>query len=1267
MANFVNWLKDTILSGIDYIKNSVASGRDWIKENIIDRFQEDEGEEEEFVTADEGEEEEEAPVITQLDQALQGYAKSYEISIINNKDPLLQLQKTREALESHIQNLLTSMNGLKFLESLKVTLSKISDGETISNTPVFFSTPQTIINNTEIMVALEATQQMILNKIAIWISEGSGWTIKSVDHHYLNVVTFQPLAGSSYIKLPEELQNNMKGLINLQNKDQECFRWCHIRHLNPQAKDPQRIKKVDREYIKNLNYSGIEFPVTIKQYNKIEKQNNININVFGYEEELQYPIYISKEKNEDVLNLLLITEEKGNHYVLIKDFNRFMHNITKHKNKKHFCMHCLQHFTNERILNNHKENCILINGTQGIKMPTKKENILKFNGFKKQLPVPFVIYADFEAITEKIDSCQPNDNKSYTEAYQNHRDCGYGYKVVCCYDDKFTKEAVIYRGEKAVYKFLEAMLKEVQYCREVKEKELNKELNMTEDDEEKFKKADKCHICEEKFLFSISNCCYSCKLEICEIGKKQFSKFKQIVLNCKECKEKFEMETKKVRDHCHITGKYRGAAHVKCNLNFQITDKIPVIFHNLRGYDSHFIIQEIGEIIKKHPIKVEGKEEEKEMNINIIPNNMEKYLSIMLGKHLTFIDSFQFMSSSLDKLVSNLPKDSSSFKYTSKRFGEGEKLDLMTRKGVYPYDYMDSFNKFNEQLPTKEDFFSILNNEHISDEDYNHALKVWKTFSLKNMGEYHDLYLTSDILLLADVFENFRKTCLEYYNLDPCHYFTSPGLAWDAMLKMTKIQLELMTDVDMYLFIEKGLRGGISYIANRYGKANNKYMKDYNVNEPSNYIMYLDANNLYGWAMCQYLPTGGFRWFTKKDIQELNDLDPNDYLFQYSETDEKGLIFEVDLEYPEELHDLHNNYPLAPEKIKVTKDMISDYSRKMAEKFNISTGLVHKLIPTLGKKEKYVLHYRNLQLYVNLGMKLTKIHRVLEFNQSPWLKQYIDFNTQKRTNAKNSFEKDFFKLMNNSVFGKTMENIRKRVNVKLITDKKQLLKWASKPTFVNSKIFNENLVALNKIKEQIKLNKPAYVGMCILDLSKTLMYDFHYNYIKQKYGSKAKLLFTDTDSLTYEIEAEDVYQDFWKDKDLFDNSDYPENSPYFYKKNKKVIGKFKDEAAGVPIIEFVGLRSKMYSYIKEEDGKIKEQKTAKGIKKNIIKNNIKHNNYKETLFNNKQMHHKMKTIRSQNHQIKSYEINKVSLSCYDDKRYIKEDGIHTYAYEHFTI
>ena len=328
---------------------------------------------------------------------------------------------------------------------------------------------------------------------------------------------------------------------------------------------------------------------------------------------------------------------------------------------------------------------------------------------------------------------------------------------------------------------MEAMLEEVKYCKKVMNKEFNKPLRMTKDDEEEFQKADKCHICEKEYN----------KTDV------------------------------RVRDHCHITGQYRGSAHQYCNLNFRITDKIPVIIHNLRGYDSHFIMQEIGEIVKKHTYK-NKKGEKCQMNINAIPNNMEKYMAFMLGNHLTFIDSFQFMSSSLEKLVSNLPKES--LKYTSQKF-KGKKLDLMFQKGLYPYDFMDSFDKFNEKLPPKEKFYSILNDEHISDKDYKHAQNVWNTFSIKNMGEYHDLYLKSDILLLADVFKNFRKTCLQYYKLDPCHYFTSPGLSWDAMLKMTDIKLELMTDVDMFQFIEKGMRGGISYIANRYGKANNKYMK----------------------------------------------------------------------------------------------------------------------------------------------------------------------------------------------------------------------------------------------------------------------------------------------------------------------------------------------------------------------------------------------------------------------------------------------------------
>ena len=1156
-------------------------------------------------------------IISQVEKALKGYTQSFDVELRDKKDPLLQLQKSRRAVEYLFNNLLVQTKGFKFVETLQVKFVKHSNDKKIQKNGYFNSTTDLIINETDIKSAIQASQQQILNKIAQWISEGSGWTIQSIENHYINIVNYNPLKGSSYIELPQELQNSAKGLINMKNKDNECFRWCHIRHLNPQDKDPQRIKKTDKQYIEKLDYSSIEFPVTVKQINKIEKQNNICINLFGFEEKQIFPIYISKEKYQDHMELLLITEGENKHYILIKDFNRLMFRQTKHEHRKHFCMYCLQCFSREDVLTEHKNNCISINGVQAIKKPEKGDKVY-FKNHHKQLSVPFVIYADFEALTEKIQGCQPNNEKSYTEAYQKHTDCGYGYKVVCCYDDKYSKPVQIHRGENAIHKFMENMLEEVNWCKSKMKKHFNKPLKMTKEDEKDFQKAIKCHICDQQYTD------------------------KDI----------------RVRDHCHITGKFRGSAHQDCNLKLRIKPdniKIPVIFHNLRGYDSHFIMQQIGEIAKKHAYK-NKRGEECHMNINCIPNNMEKYLAFMLGNHLVFLDSLQFMNSSLDNLIKNLPDEA--FKYTKQEF-EKEQFNLMKRKGIYPYDHMDSFDRFNEtQLPEKQDFYSILNNEHISDEQYKHAQNVWNTFNLKTMGDYHDLYLKSDILLLADVFENFRKTCLQYYKLDPCHYFTSPGLSWDAMLKMTDIKLELMVDIDMFQFIEKGMRGGTSYIANRHGEANNKYMKTYNEKLPSKYIMYLDANNLYGWAMSQYLPTGNFKWLSQKQIEKTN-------LGKYIENNNKGLILEVDLEYPQELHNLHNDFPLGPEKIKVAKDMLSDYCKKIADKFNISSGLVHKLIPTLNDKEKYILHYRNLQSYLSLGLKLKKIHRVLQFDQSPWLKQYIDFNTQKRTHAKNSFEKDFFKLMNNSVFGKTMENIRKRVDVRLVTSKEKLLKLASKPTYVSSKIFNENLVAVHKIKETLTMNRPAYIGMCILDLSKTLMYDFHYNYIKHNYGNKAKLLFTDTDSLTYEIETTDAYLDFWNDKDKFDNSDYPENSPYFNKINKKVIGKFKDEAAGVPIVEFVGLRSKMYSYIKDND---EGGKTAKGIKKNIITKNIKHEDYKEVLFNNKQMHHTMKTIRSNNHQLGSFELNKISLSaCFDDKRFIHQNGITSYAYGHYKI
>ena len=415
-----------------------------------------------------------------------------------------------------------------------------------------------------------------------------------------------------------------------------------------------------------------------------------------------------------------------------------------------------------------------------------------------------------------------------------------------------------------------------------------------------------------------------------------------------------------------------------------MTKNVPVIFHNLRDYDSHLIFRELHKF---------------DVKIDVIPNGLEKYMEFFLNKNLVFIDSMQFMNSSLDKLVKNLSDED--FKYLVEEFGS-ENLELLKQKDAYPYEYMNSFERFNEEkLPARKYFYSStkdgkigddgkISDGHISVKDYLTCEKIWDKFEMKNMGDYHDHYLKKDVLLLADVFEKFIDTCLKFYGLDPCHYFSFPGLSWDAMLKMTGVKLQKISDIDKYLFIEKGLNGRSSYIAKRYAKVNNKYMKDYDPKKPSIIIIYLDMSNLYSWAMSEYLPYERFKW--------LKNVDGFDVMSIKKES-KTGFIFEVDLEYPDELHDWHNDYPLAPEKSAVSYEMLLDDCKQIACKYRIKVGNLKKLILNSGSKTKYVLHYRDFQLYLFLGIKLTKIHRVLKFKQFDWMKKYIDFNTEKRTNA----------------------------------------------------------------------------------------------------------------------------------------------------------------------------------------------------------------------------------------------------------------------------
>ena len=471
-------------------------------------------------------------------------------------------------------------------------------------------------------------------------------------------------------------------------------------------------------------------------------------------------------------------------------------------------------------------------------MPTKN-SILNFQNHFKKLPIPFAIYADFECFTMPVNSCQPNPNKSYTQSYQKHDPSGYclylkgldgmdvNFKPIV-YTKKAEDEDISKRFIKHVIKLTHKVYQEY-YLKP-------KPYNLTSQEEKDFQSARRCHICEKKLF-----------------------------------RDKETGKILKVRDHCHFTGEYRGAAHKDCNLKCKNLLILPVKFHNLQGYDSHLFIKQLA--------KVSG-------DLSCIPSTEEKYISFSkkikvdeyfsrkMGKlipkkfEIRFIDSFKFLQTSLANLVSNL--QTSDFKNLNRVIKNN--TSLLTRKGVYPYDYVTSINKLKEtKLPSKVDFNSKLYDEEISKEDFQNAINVWNTFKCQTLQDYHDLYLKIDVLLLADVFENFRKTCLKHYKLDPCHYYAAPGLSWDACLKETKQNLELLKDYDMLMMFERGIRGGITHISKRYASANNKYMKDFDKTKPSTFIQYLDANNLYGWAMSQKLPTHGFKWIdaNKSEVLKL--------------------------------------------------------------------------------------------------------------------------------------------------------------------------------------------------------------------------------------------------------------------------------------------------------------------------------------------------------------------------------------------------------------
>ena len=1074
--------------------------------------------------------------------------------------------------------------------NVEMIQNRISGEDELSD-PFFPSRQKENLGNNFDIV--EEMIQEIIEAMENYNKRGSNWVFKRVIHLDVNFVRWNPLRGSAWIPLPVKLANK-KAVINMINRDNMCFKWCIARAANMCESHPERITEKLREQAEKFDWTDCKFPMAVDKIKFFEKRNNVSINVYewkGY----AGPLRIAKEEKPFHVDLVFLTKDFQSHFALIKNFSRFAPG--KGQTERFFCKRCLNSFPKPESLKKHKEICGEFAAAK-IELPGGK---CSFKNWERMMHVPVVVYADFESILRSLRDREKNKT-------HEHIPCGFCFHLVSPF---LQMEPVLKRAENETNQLPQDFIREL--ISQVKQAHLSlpkKEMiPLSSEEWKKFRESETCWLCKGKF------------------GEKGFSK---------------------VRDHCHFTGKFRGAAHQSCNLKFQRPKFTPVFFHNLQNYDAHLFVRALGLM-------------DEVLSIKCIPNNDEQYISfslkfelkritkwdfkteewkeVVIQHEIRFLDSFKFTLAGLEGLVKNLSRED--LKETTRFFGE--KIDLVSRKGVYPYEFMDDFEKFKKQsLPKKTSFFSRLKQEKISDEDFEHAQRVWKEFELKNMGDFHDLYLKTDVLLLADVMENFRKLCEKHYGLDPAHFFTVPGMAWDAMLKMTGIELELLEDgqIDMLLMIEKGIRGGISNAFKRYAKANNKFMQKYDPNLKSSFIVYLDANNLYGWAMSKPLPVGKFEWMTEEELENWE---------RFVEEEGVGCILEVDLEYPAELHDFHNDFPLAPEKL--------------------TLGKVEKLTQNLRDKEAMVLHGKNLQLYLSLGMKLKLIRRGLKFKEKDFMKCYIDKNTSLRSQAKNDFEKELFKLMNNSVFGKTMENVRKRVSIELVKDAERAAKLVNKPNFEDLKIFDEFLIAIKMRKTKVWMNKPVYVGMSILDLSKTLMFDFHYGYVKKKWEN-CEVLYSDTDSLVLKIETDDFFADISGDvAEWFDTNDYAKDHPAvlgglpIVKENKKKIGLMKDDCGGKIVTEWVALRPKLYSFLTEVGGKQK----AKGLKKSMKNKSLRHENFLKCLRTGESQTRKQCLFRSRDHHIFTENMVKVALSANDDKRIVLENGIDTLSLGHVAL
>lgn len=1243
--------------------------------------------------------------VDRVEQSSRGYTRVYEFDPLDqglkkSPDSFLSAFVNSNDVQTVVYNAVNTCQSIKMYCTL-VTNYEMGDPPDIENrifseqtdpVELYLSDP-----NIESTIHNELVNQTRQLKKDDKLKERSGFRFANIETLQVRLVKINQsigVPGGCTLDTPEFLSRSIQGqsqlIYNVKSTnidDHKCFIYAILALLYP----TKNLIKYGYDLACNLYdktkilYWGmLDFPLRPKdkQIDKFEEMNEISINIFGllYDkngDKLQVKVLpirltpVSKTLHWFHANLLFLTSPEQyeyGHYVGISDLRKLHARLYKINNGgekiahvPYICNYCVQTFERKTSYLNHEQLDCQRKGYVLREFPPAngKDNILQFNNIKHKQFLPYILYYDTECYFQRY--TPKDDTKTELSKQMEHKLYSYCILLDCCYNPKLSK--IIINDKTTTPDIEHQMIEDIMSLY----KRANASIKRTQKDPKKFD--------QDPNAISRHNS----------------------IINCEYCGVLFDEvnpNNKKVLHHNHFNGQYIATLCNRCNILISDTKlPIPIVAHNASRYDQHMLMKALVDyVVEQNELNKYNKSDANNKIFDIIPDSDEVYKTITYY-NLRFIDSLAFVIGSLENLTKDLKITAENtnnrkelFRYIYKEYGKvftDDEIDqYLLQKNYFPYEYMDSLDKFKEKIEyvAMDDYKSSLKGgKGITIDEYQHVMDICRKIPFKDIREYNLFYLKIDVLILQAVFDNFRHNIWNEFKIDPCFYISLPSLSMDLFLQTSKAKIELITDSEIYDFVLKGMYGGLSYIGQRYEEANNKYMSNYDAKKPSKYILYQDYNSLYPSVMssCR-LPVGDFHWIEHDTPEEMmeemnNIISSNDYYDNQPIKSGKGYLLEVDIEIPEDLHDKFREYPLFPERKQITGDQLSDIQKERAVALGLATGdgkdykSQTKLITDLTPKENYVIHFQCLKLALQEGCKVTKVHKILEWTEDYYMKSYIDHMVSLRVKAKESGQTSLaetIKRCMNSLYGKTCERVENRCHIKIVTDEEQMIKEASNPWFKEFTTINDDYRIVHYYPSSYYISKPVQIGMCILALSKLKMQRYWYEQLYPYYKNKLTLCMTDTDSLLYSVETDDIFNDLANGicKNWIDGSNLNIKELEKYDIEGKncrpgTLNKLKFEEQNgknlYTITRFVGLKAKCYAYEKEKyiDKTKKYDNRCKGVMKEVSKT-MNFDLYKNFVDGERDKAiYDIYHIRSFNQSMFTCKESKIGLSFLDDKRY----------------